>query len=144
MSDAGGEYKFRAFDDLLKGKGIYIFQSAPHTPQQNGRTECFMCTVMDKSEAMWHKACIPDNWWEFTITHATHVYNCTPLERHNWHTLYEMLHKQQPDIAHLQVFGCAAYVHIPEDIGTNKMAPKSELMVYLGVAPGNSSNFLFM
>ena len=24
------------------------------------------------------------------------------------------------------------------------MAPKSELMVYLGVAPGSSSNFLFM
>ena len=32
MSDAGGEYKSRAFDDLLKGEGICIFQSAPHTP----------------------------------------------------------------------------------------------------------------
>ena len=61
MSDAGGEYKSRAFDDLLKGEGIHIFQSAPHTPQQNGCTEHFMHTVMDKSEAMWHEACIPDN-----------------------------------------------------------------------------------
>ena len=55
-----------------------------------------------------------------------------------------MLHKQQPDIAHLQVFGCAAYVYIQEDVRTNKMAPKSELMVYTGVAPENTSNFLFM
>ena len=144
MSDAGGEYKSRAFDDLFKGEGIHIFQSAPHTPQQNGHAECFMCTIMDKSEAMQHEACIPVSWWEFTITHATHVYNHTSLQCHNWCTPYEMLHKQQPDIVHLQVFGCAAYVHIPEDVRTNKMAPKSELMVYLGVAPRNTSNFLFM
>ena len=73
-----------------------------------------------------------------------HIYNCTPLQYHNWYIPYEMLYKQQPDIAYLQVFGCAAYIHIPEDIRTNKMASKSELMVYLGVTPGNTSNFLFM
>ena len=73
-----------------------------------------------------------------------HVYNCTPLQHHNWHTPYEMLHKQESDIAHLQVFGCAAYVHISEDVRTNKIAHKSELMVCLGVSPGNTSNFLFM
>ena len=100
MSDAGGEYKSKAFNDLLKGEDIHIFQSAPHT-QQNGCTECFMHIVMDKSEAMQHEACIPDSWWEFTITHAIHVYNCTPLQHHNWYIPYEMLHKQQPDIVHL-------------------------------------------
>ena len=101
MSDAGGEYKSRAFNDLLKGEGICIFKSASHTPQQNGHTEHFMCIVMDKSEAMWHEACILDSWWEFTIAHTMHVYNHTPLQRHNWHISYEMLHKQQSDIAHL-------------------------------------------
>ena len=103
-----------------------------------------MCTVMDKSEAMCHEACIPESWWEFLIAHATHVYNCTPLHRHNWQTPFEVLHGSQPDIAHLHVFGCTAYVHLPEDVRANKMAPKSELMVYIGVAPGNESNFLFM
>ena len=91
-----------------------------------------MHTVMDKSEAMHHEACIPESWWEFSIAHATHVYNHTPLCG------------SQPDIAHLHVFGCAAYVHLPEDVQANKMAPNSELMVYIGMAPGNESNFLFM
>ena len=77
MSDAGGEYKSRAFNNLLKGEGICIFQSASHTPQQNGHAEHFMHTVMDKSEAMWHETYIPDSWWEFTIAHAIHVYNHT-------------------------------------------------------------------
>ena len=99
---------------------------------------------MDKSEAMCHEACIPESWWEFSIAHATHVYNRTPLRCHNWRTPFEVLHGSQPDIAHLRVFGCTAYVHLPEDVRANKMAPKSELMVYIGVAPGNESNFLFM
>ena len=60
-----------------------------------------MSTIMDKLEAMWHEACIPDSWWEFTITHAMHIYNCTSLQCHNWHTSYKMLHKQQSDIVHL-------------------------------------------
>ena len=39
MSNAGGEYKSKAFDSMLKEQGIHILQSAPHTPQQNGRAE---------------------------------------------------------------------------------------------------------
>ena len=39
ISDAGGEYKFKAFDSMLKEQGIHILQSAPHTPQQNGCAE---------------------------------------------------------------------------------------------------------
>ena len=39
MSDAGGEYKSKAFDSMLKEQGIHILQSAPHTPQQNGCAE---------------------------------------------------------------------------------------------------------
>ena len=93
---------------------------------------------------MCHEACIPESWWEFLITHATHVYNHTPLCCYNWQTPFEVLHGSQPDIAHLCIFGCTAYMHLLEDVWANKMAPKCELMVYIGVAPGNELNFLFM
>jgi transposase InsO family protein len=49
MSDAGGEYKSDAFLKTLKDAGIKILQSAPYTPQQNGRAERFMRTIMDKA-----------------------------------------------------------------------------------------------
>ena len=62
MSDFGGEYKSTAYDDLLKGEGIRIYNSAPHVPQQNEHTERFMRTLMDKAEAMHHLACLPDSW----------------------------------------------------------------------------------
>ena len=144
MSDFGGEYKSTTYDDLLKGEGIRIYNSAPHVPQQNGCAERFMCTLMDKAEAMRHLACLPDSWWEFTTAHATHIYNRTPLSHLQWHTPYEALHSKQPQIDHLCVFGCTAYIFLPSDVRADKLAPKSELMVYLGVAPGNDANFLFM
>lgn len=143
MSDAGGEYKSAAFDKLLLDSGIRILQSAPHTPQQNGRAERFMCTFMDKAEAMRHEACLPTSWWEFAIEHAVHVYNRTPARRLKWQTPYEYLYDEQPQINHLCVFGCGAYVHIPVDVCTNKLAPKSELMTYIGFAPGGHG-FRFM
>ena len=79
MSDAGGEYKSDAFLKTLKDARIKILQSAPHTLQQNGRAERFMCTIMDKAQAMRLEACLPDSWWEFTVLHALHCYNRTPL-----------------------------------------------------------------
>ena len=97
-----------------------------------------------KSESMHHDTCPPDSWWEFSFTHATHIYNWTPLCQHNWQTPYELFNKEVPDISHLRVLGCATYVFLPEDVHTNKLAPKSKLMVYIGVAPGNKRNYLFM
>ena len=50
----------------------------------------------------------------------------------DWQTPYYVLNNEIPDISHLRVFGCGAYVHIPEARQVNKLSPKSELMIYLG------------
>src|ERR1700744_5017324 len=136
MSDAGGEYKLDAFLKQLKDASITVLHSVPHTPQQNGRAECFMHTIMDKAQAMCLDACLPQSWWEFAVLHAAHCYNRTPISRLEWKTPYELLHNEIPDISHLRVFGCSAYVHIPEACHKNKLSPKSELMIYLGRGSG--------
>ena len=144
MSNASSEYKSDAFDRALLEKGIIINQSAPRTPMQNSRAERLMRTLMDKAEAMWHQACIPQSWWEFVFAHATHIYNHTPVSCLQWCTLHEALKGELPAIDHLHVFGCGAYIYLPATARADKMAPKSELMTYIGVAPGNEHNFLFM
>jgi transposase InsO family protein len=78
MSDAGGEYKSDMFDNMLCNQRIKILTSTPHTPQQNGRAERFMCTFMDKAETMRFTACIPQSWWEFSVEYAVQLYNRTP------------------------------------------------------------------
>jgi hypothetical protein len=137
MSDVGGEYKSNLFIKMLKDEGIEILQSVPHTHQQNGRAEHIIRTLMEKSEAMRLEACLPQSWWEFSLKHATHVYNRTPICHLSWQTPHQQLEKEKPSVGHLRVFGCGAEAFILAEVRTNKMAPKSELMTYLGNAPGS-------
>ena len=118
---------------------IYI----PHMHQQNGRAERFIRTVMDKAQTMRLDACLPQNWWEFAVDCATHVYNCTPIQHHDWKMPFENLKHMKPDVTHLHVFGCGAYVFFPEEVRVNKLNPKSKLMTFLGY-PQGTNGYLFM
>jgi len=62
----------------MRDQGIHVYESVPHTPQQNGRAEQFICTLMDKAQVMCLHACLSDSYWEFAVQHAVHVYNHTP------------------------------------------------------------------
>ena len=149
-SDQGGELIGNLnlapteFRKLLESKGIRILGSAPNAHGQNGRAERFIRTMMEKSEALRHQACIPQSWWEFSIKHAVYLYNRSPVRRLDWQTPYSLLKSKPPRIDKLRVFGCGAYVFIPEEIRGNKQQPRAELMTYLGVAPGGMGNYLFM
>ena len=80
--DAGGEFKSQELTMFLRELGINILTSVPHMHQQNGCMERFIRTVMDKAQAMCLDACLPQNWWEFTVDCTTHVYNHTPIQCH--------------------------------------------------------------
>ena len=99
---------------------------------------------MDKAQAMHLHACLPDSYWEFTILHVAHVYNMMPMNRLNWRTPLELLKGEKPSVSHLHVFGCGAYVHLPDETCKGKLQPKSQLMVYLGTSARNEHNYLFM
>ena len=56
---------------------------------------------MDKAQALRLDACLPQSWWEFAVNTATHLYNCTQVRRLKWHTPYELVYGEVPDIEHL-------------------------------------------
>ena len=91
---------------------------------------------MEKGESMRLEACLPQSWWEFSLEHATHIYNRTPIRRLLWQTPHEQLNREKPTVDHLRLFGCGAYIYILVEVRSNKLAPKSKLMTYLGNAPG--------
>ena len=98
---------------------------------------------MDKAQAMHLGACLPQNWWEFAVDCATHVYNHTPIQHHDWKMPFENLKHTKPDVTHLCVFNCGTYVCLSEEVCVNKLNPKSELMTFLGY-PQGTKGYLFM
>ena len=92
--------------------------------------------IMDKAQALHLDACLPQSWWEFAVLHAVHLYNQTPMRRLGYKTPFEALRKSKPSVAHFQVLGCGAYVFLPEEVRVNKLAPKLELMMFIGYSDG--------
>jgi len=131
MTDNRGEYVNEDYVKLLKDEGIEIQQSVPAQPQMNGRAEHFNHTIDEKAESMCYQACILDSWWEFSVLHANYLYNCTPVQRIDWQTPKGYLDEFEPDLSHIHILGCGAYVFIHKDLQANKLSPKSELMTFL-------------
>jgi hypothetical protein len=100
---------------------------------------------VEKAQAIRLEACIPQNWWEFAVNYAVHVYNCTPLKcsSNNYKMPFERLHCTKPDVAHLRVFGCGAYVFLPEDVQSNNLSPRSKLMTFIGLSE-STKGYIFM
>jgi len=48
----------------------------------------------------------------------------------------ESLIKVKLDLSKLHVFGCGAYMFLPEEVRANKLTPKSELMTYIRYETG--------
>jgi len=127
---------------MLHDNSILSETSVPYQHQQNGHAECLNHTIMDKVQLMRFHACLTDTMWEFSWDHMIHVYNRTPIHRLKWQTPFEALRNKKPDVSHLCIFRCSAYIFLPEDIRANKLSPKSETMVYLE-QPASYKRFCF-
>jgi len=116
MTDNGGEYINKDYVKLLKDEGIKIQWSIPAQLQMNGRAEHFNHTIDEKVESMCHQACLPDSWWEFSILHVNYLYNHTPVWCLDWQTPKGYLDEFKPNLSHLCILGCGAYVFIHKDL----------------------------
>ena len=101
-------------------------------PQQNGCAECFNQTLFEKAETMRHQACLPKSWWEFCIEYAIHLYNRTSIIHLRHKTPYGAINGSKPDISHLRILACGAYVFLHEDIWQDALSLHAELMTFIG------------
>ena len=51
------------------------------------------------------------------MLHAVHIHIHTPMARliNKWQTPYKMLQGKKPDVSHIHILDCGAYVFIPPD-----------------------------
>ena len=86
------------------------------SPQQNGVAKRWNRTILDKVCSMVHNAGLSFGFWEMAADAAMHIYNRTPTHILSWWTLHELWNNGHIlDVSYLRIFGCKAYVHVPED-----------------------------
>ena len=78
------------------------------------------------------EACLPDSWWKFAIAATAYVYNCTSIRCLKWKTPQKIFLGNKPKTLHFNAFGYGVYMLLPTEICANKLAPHSELMIFIG------------
>ena len=74
---------------------------------------------------------MPHCYWVEAVSIAVYIMNRTPTAAVHDMTPEEKFSGRKPDLAHLKVFGCIAYVHVPDELRT-KLDPKAEKCVFIG------------
>ena len=132
QSDNGGEYISSDFKTYLKSCGILHRTSTPYTPQQNGKAERSIRTVLERALSMLRAANLSDGFWQDAVETAVHLINRSTRTGLKRMTPEESWSGVRPDVANLRVFGCPAYVLIPKELRTGKLAHKTRRCVFLG------------
>ncbi|KRX33511.1 Retrovirus-related Pol polyprotein from transposon TNT 1-94 [Trichinella murrelli] len=113
-TDGGHEFANREFDNLLTEKKIVHEKSPHYTPKCNGRAERENRTLVEKARSMLHARNLPRCLWADAVHTAAFLLNRIPNRKETTKTPYEKWFGKRPTVEHLQIFGCDAYVHIPD------------------------------
>lgn len=130
-TDNGGEYVNKNVDGFLREHGIKHQLTIAYTPQQNGVAERANRTITEKARAMLQDAGLPDCYWAEAVNTAVYLKNRSPTVAVQKMTPEEAWTGRKVDLSHLKVFGCRAFVHIPDEKRT-KWDPKSKEFVFVG------------
>jgi hypothetical protein len=118
MRDGGKEYSQINSEIFAKEKGLVIQESAPRTPEQNGKAEVLGRHIIEMARAARIDAGLPEFLWPQAVKHTVNVRNLTPKRQLAWKSPHEMLGRAVnlqersilPYTKHLRTFGCEAYV----------------------------------
>ena len=115
-SDNGGEYCLKEFTSYLKEEEIAHQLTVPYTPAQNGVAKRMNRTLVELTRSMMSYASLSTNFWAEANSTAVYLRNRSPTKSLEGVTPYDCLLHQKPDVSNLQVFGCLAFLHIPEKL----------------------------
>ena len=115
-SENGGEYMSKKFSDFLAQKGIIRQLTIPRTSEQNGVAEKLNRTIQESARSMLKTAGLSDSFWAEAVLTAVVPRNRSPTVVVKDVTPHEAFTGSKPDVANLKVFGCDAYMHIPQKI----------------------------
>ena len=106
----------------------------PATPQHNGRAERKGRTVMESARSMLELAHAPMELWGEAALTSIHVRNLVGVKDGQQKTANQLYHPDstmKESIKHLRVWGCDAWVHIPEGMRT-KLDSRARKCIFIG------------
>jgi hypothetical protein len=74
---------------------------------------------------------LPNYFWAEVVVIAVYIMNRTPIATVHGMTPEEKFTCKKPDVSHLRMFGCIAYVHVLDE-KKSKLDPKADKCIFIG------------
>lgn len=140
--DNGKEYINNNMLRYLAKHGIQLETTAPHTPEQNGRSERDNRILVESARSMLHAKKLPVRLRTEAMNAAAYVLNRTPTSRTKGTTQYEMWIGKRPDLSHIRIFGSEVFAHVPKE-QRSKWDKKSRKLIFVGYQRESSNYWLY-
>jgi len=74
---------------------------------------------------------LPNYFRVEAVVTVVYIMNRTPTTTIHGMTFEEKFRSKKPDVSQLRVFGCIAYVHVPDE-KRSKLDPKAKKCIFIG------------
>jgi transposase InsO family protein len=141
-TNRGGEYTSNEFANMCESNGIKRQLTAAYIPHQNGVSERRNRTIMNMVRSLLASKNMPKTFWPEAVNWSVHILNRSPTFSVKNMTPKEAWSGHKPAVDHFRIFGCVAYVYIP-DPKRIKLDAKGEKCVLLGVSDESKAYRLY-
>jgi hypothetical protein len=131
QSDNGKEYCNKEMDKIFRDSCIQRRLTTVYSPQQNGLAERKNRTLVEAARCMLLESGLPASFWGEAIMTANHVRNRCISKSIDGDIPYERWTGKSPDVSHLQIFGCKAYV-LDKSTNRGKFDSKTVEGIFVG------------
>jgi len=138
-SDNGREFVNGFLMEQFKKRGIVHETTAPHNPEQNGKAEREIRTLMESARSMMFARKVPKYLWNEAVLTAAQVLNRVATVKGVDKTPFELWHRKKPDISNIHVFGSVCYSQVPKAL-RRKLDKRSARRIFVEYQ-GESNNY---
>lgn len=137
--DNGREYTNHQMKYYLRSRGITMQNSAPYTPEQNGKAERENRTIIESARSMLQARNLPVKLWAEAVNTAVYILNRVAIKDKKKITPFEAWHKKKPELSHMRIFDSNVYAHINKQF-RHKMDKKTKKLILVGYQ-ADSTNY---
>ncbi|MBW0477122.1 hypothetical protein O181_016837 [Austropuccinia psidii MF-1] len=111
VSDNGGEFVSKLFQEYLSANGIPQLLTAPYTPQQNPFAERANRTLLERVRCLLSDSWLDHSWWGEAAATAAYLLNRMPVSSQDFKTPYEKFYNKKSELRVIHPFGSRVLIN---------------------------------
>ncbi|MBW0561857.1 hypothetical protein O181_101572 [Austropuccinia psidii MF-1] len=139
VSDNGGEFVSKFFQEYLSANGIQQLLTSPYTPQQNPFAERENRNLLERVRFLLSDSWLDYSWWGEAAATAAYLLNQTPVSSQDFKTPYERFYNKNSELRVIHPFGSRVFINKERKKLTPNLSSCAENGIFVGYTKGHKN-----